>query len=96
MDILVTYDIETVSEGGELRLDKVARVCTSYGTRVQYSVFECRLSPVRLERLIAELRAIIDAERDSVHIYRFDGPVQPARTSLGRRVPHVPGTPWIV
>lgn len=96
MDVLITYDVETASEGGERRLQRVACVCESYGTRVQKSVFECRLSAPALERLMAALRRVIDPERDSVHIYRFEGSVRPARISLGRAVPHEPGQPWIV
>lgn len=96
MDILVTYDVQTAEDGDEVRLRKVARVCASYGTRVQDSVFECRLSAAAFERLMASLRQVIDPERDSVHIYRFEGPLQPARISLGRAVSHEPGRPWIV
>jgi len=96
MDILVTYDIETVTTEGEARLRRVAKVCERFGTRVQYSVFECRVSAPAFERLVYALRRAIEPDCDSVHIYRFDGSVRPARMSLGRTVPHEVGDPWIV
>jgi CRISPR-associated protein Cas2 len=96
MDVLVAYDIDTTSVEGERRLVRVAKICEGYGTRVQYSVFECRLSPTRLARLTSELTSIVVRSLDSVHIYRFDGPISAARTSLGRRLPRELGQPWIL
>jgi len=52
MDLLVTYDVETVTPQGQRRLRKVAKICEAYGHRVQKSVFEvvCReTDKVRLE-----------------------------------------------
>ena len=51
----MTYDINTVSDGGERRLARVAAVCERFGTRVQFSVFECRLSDTAVQRLMTEL-----------------------------------------
>ena len=45
MLVLVSYDVETSSEGGARRLRRVARACRDYGQRVQFSVFECELEP---------------------------------------------------
>jgi CRISPR-associated protein Cas2 len=96
MDVLVAYDIDTTTTDGERRLTRVAKICEGYGTRVQYSMFECRLSQTRLARLTTELATAIVRSRDSVHIYRFDGPIAAARTSLGRRLPREFGQPWIL
>lgn len=96
MDVLVTYDIGTTTRRGRRRLMQVALACEGYGTRVQDSVFECRISAAGLERLIADLRTIIDPGLDSVNLYRFEGALAVARTSLGRRVPHELGKPWIL
>jgi CRISPR-associated protein Cas2 len=96
MDTLVTYDISTADLGGEKRLAKVAAVCERYGSRVQYSVFECRLSPVAMQRLITELEEVIDRRADSVRIYRFAGDVQHSLTTLGRGAPRDLGDPWIL
>ena len=84
MDIVVAYDVDTTTRAGQRRLAQVARVCEGYGVRVQYSVFECRLSPTSVARFLLELRAVIDASKDRVHVYRFEGPIADARTSLGR------------
>ena len=46
MMVLVTYDVNTESEGGKNRLRKVAKECENYGQRVQNSVFECLVSSV--------------------------------------------------
>ncbi len=96
MDLLVTYDIDTTTPAGVRRLLRVAQVCESYGQRVQDSVFECRLSPAALQRLMVELRSIIVVETDSANLYRFEGSLAAARISLGRRVEHELGRPWIL
>ncbi|MDR1498624.1 MAG: CRISPR-associated endonuclease Cas2, partial [Puniceicoccales bacterium] len=44
MFLLITYDVSTTDErAGARRLRRVAKACTSYGTRVQKSVFEMQL-----------------------------------------------------
>ena len=96
MDILVTYDISTVDSAGERRLREVAKVCEGYGTRVQYSVFECRVSRTALQRLITDLTDVLLPDRDSIRIYRFDGRLADARTSLGVPVFRELGQPWIL
>jgi len=73
IDILVTYDVDTVSEEGEARLRRVATICKNFGQRVQYSVFECRVTEAQLHVLEAKLLRIIDKERDSLRIYMLPG-----------------------
>ena len=70
MDVLVTYDVNTETKAGRRRLRKVATACKDFGQRVQYSVFECRVSEAQLENLRARLVKIIDEEEDSLRIYR--------------------------
>lgn len=96
MDILVTYDIDTTTPAGERRLLRVARVCEGFGVRAQYSVFECRLGPVGLARLIAQLEDEIEPERDSVNLYRFAGTISDTKVSLGITKSHELGKPWIL
>jgi CRISPR-associated protein Cas2 len=96
MDILITYDIETIDRRGEKRLREVAKVCEGYGIRVQYSVFECRISRTGLERLVTDLSEIIHPARDSVRIYRFHGPLSTSRLVLGVPVFRELGQPWII
>ena len=96
MDVLVTYDIADTETIGASRLRQIADVCAKYGQRVQLSVFECRLSKTRLARLVGEVEDIIDHERDSVLIYRFQGKIEAATLRLGRRQNHTLGKPWVL
>ena len=96
MDLLVTYDIATEDAEGQRRLNRVAKVCEGYGLRVQYSVFECRLSATACQRLVIELLDVIDRERDCVHLYRFPGDLTTARRTLGRSSSGGLGRPWVV
>ena len=75
MDVLVAYDIADTEGAGASRLRRVAQVCEKYGQRVQFSVFECRLSPERLARMIGEVEDVIDSDEDSVMVYRFAGQI---------------------
>jgi CRISPR-associated protein Cas2 len=95
LDVLVTYDISTVDPAGERRLGRIAAVCERYGQRVQYSVFECRVDDVLLERFIGALTAELDPNMDSINIYRFQAPVDSIRRSLGRPG-HDWNRPWIL
>lgn len=96
MDVLLTYDIDTTTRKGQRRLAQVAKVCESFGVRVQYSVFECRLSAAALVRLTGRLREVIDPSTDSVRLYRFPGALADARTSLGRSPGRDPGQHWLI
>ena len=58
---LVSYDIANAK-----RLRRVAQTLESYGTRLQYSVFECPLDDLRLAQARAALAEIINAEHDQV------------------------------
>lgn len=58
---LICYDIADAK-----RLRHVARVCESYGTRIQFSVFESALSPTMLARLKSELEDIINHANDQI------------------------------
>lgn len=96
MDILLTYDIADTQGEGAARLRQVARVCEKYGERVQFSVFECRLSPSQFARFIGEIQDAIDNRRDSVNVYRFSGKISDARLTLGRCGSRELGDPWVI
>jgi CRISPR-associated protein Cas2 len=63
--VLVTYDVNTESEGGKNRLRKVAKKCENYGQRVQNSVFECLVDPAQFAELKHSLCDIMDEELKS-------------------------------
>lgn len=69
MMVLITYDVNTESEGGKKRLRKVAKACQNYGQRVQNSVFECLIDTAQLKNLQDTLEKIIDKEKDSLRYY---------------------------
>lgn len=71
MQILLTYDVETVTPQGRKRLRQVAKVCTDYGQRVQNSVFELNVDPATLVTIKSKLHGIIDPEKDSIRIYNL-------------------------
>lgn len=95
MDIVVAYDIADTDGDGAARLRAVASICESFGTRAQFSVFECKLSPVALAKLISELEDAIDSGRDSIHIYQLQGGIENSRTTLGITKHHEVRKPWI-
>jgi CRISPR-associated protein Cas2 len=74
IQVLVTYDVNTVSPEGQRRLRKVAEACLAFGQRVQQSVFECSLTEVQFELLRHRLLNCIDQQRDSLRIYRLSMP----------------------
>jgi CRISPR-associated protein Cas2 len=69
MMVLVTYDVNTETDAGKRRLQKVAKQCQNYGQRVQNSVFECLIDPAQLKQLQNKLEKIIDLEKDSIRYY---------------------------
>ncbi|MBM7702891.1 CRISPR-associated endonuclease Cas2 [Metabacillus iocasae] len=71
MLVLITYDVNTTSSGGQKRLRKVAKVCQNYGQRVQNSVFECIVDATQFTSLKLELRSIIDESTDSLRFYQL-------------------------
>ncbi|KJE29018.1 CRISPR-associated endonuclease Cas2 [Geobacillus kaustophilus] len=73
MDILVTYDVETLEPSGQKRLRKVATICQNFGQRVQKSVFECNVNQAQLEEMEHQLLRVIDLEKDSLRIYMLYG-----------------------
>jgi len=74
MELLITYDVATESPGGQRRLRRVANACLSFGQRVQKSVFECTVTSMDREKLLARLLKCIDEERDSLRVYRLPEP----------------------
>jgi CRISPR-associated protein Cas2 len=86
MLVLVSYDVMVSSPGGARRLRKVAKACTNYGQRVQYSVFECVIDPAQWVQLKHTLEQIIDTHTDSLRYYYLGA-------NYKRRVEHVGAKP---
>jgi CRISPR-associated protein Cas2 len=86
MMVLVSYDVMVTSPGGQKRLRKVAKACTDYGQRVQYSVFECVVDPAQWVKLKNILEKIIDEKTDSLRYYYLGANYQ-------RRIEHIGAKP---
>ncbi len=80
--VLVSYDVSLKDVAGPRRLRRIAKVCTNYGQRVQYSVFECIVDPAQWTRLRARLIQEMDETKDSLRFY-FLG------ANWRRRIEHV-------
>ncbi len=72
MYILITYDVDTVSEMGQKRLRQVARICKDYGQRVQNSVFECEVTEAQYVKLKDALSTVMDKSLDSIRFYHLN------------------------
>ncbi len=84
MDILVTYDVNTLTKLGRARLRRVAKLCEGHGQRVQFSVFECTVSETQLETLRLLLKKAILAEEDNLRIYLLRGRREDVVEAYGR------------
>ncbi|MBZ4024113.1 CRISPR-associated endonuclease Cas2 [Rhodobacter sp. TJ_12] len=86
MLVLVTYDVNTLEEGGKKRLRRVAKACEDFGQRVQFSVFEIEVDPAQWVKLKARLEAVIRPEFDSLRYYYLG-------SNWERKVEHVGAKP---
>lgn len=80
MFIVVSYDIS--HDGRRTRLHRELK---NFGTRVQYSVFECVLDPKDVPRLQAAVKRIIQGE-DRVRYYRLCEPCAQQVIAIGGAV----------
>ena len=69
MLVIVSYDVSTLTKEGRKRLRHVAKICQSYGQRVQNSVFECELDHSQWVKVKADLLNEINLQEDSLRIY---------------------------
>lgn len=78
---VVSYDICN----DRLR-NKVAKALLNYGKRVQYSVFECRISQKQYDEMYKKLAMLIadsDSGEDSIRIYHLCGKCDAEVRELG-------------
>jgi CRISPR-associated protein Cas2 len=62
--LVVSYDIPS-----NRRRLKVMKTLEGFGTRVQYSVFECSLKPREIDDLRKRLKKLIVDDEDSIRFY---------------------------
>jgi CRISPR-associated protein Cas2 len=73
VEILVTYDVNTLTKDGRARLRRVAKICEGHGQRVQFSVFECSVNETQLETLRHRLVKAISQDEDNLRLYFLRG-----------------------
>ncbi len=78
--VVIAYDIPD-----DKRRTRVAKTLEGYGERMQYSLFECRISKVQYLRLRARLEDIIEAEDDEVSFYFLSEQDEKKIVRLGRK-----------
>ena len=55
MLVVVSYDVDTTDASGRRRLRRIAKTCQNSGQRVQFSVFECEVTPADWVKLRTRL-----------------------------------------
>lgn len=75
--LLVAYDI-----AADRRRRKIAQVLENYGSRVNFSVFECLVSVADSEKMMQELSGLMKAGKDAVIVYTLCKPCVNKRLSL--------------
>lgn len=90
MLVLITYDVSTVDADGKRRLRQVAKRCLVHGQRVQNSVFECSLDAAQYKLLQAELRQLIDPEKDSLRFYNLGNHYESRIEHIGVKTSYAP------
>jgi CRISPR-associated protein Cas2 len=69
MLVVVSYDVDTTDAAGRRRLRRIAKICQNRGQRVQFSVFECEVTPADWVKLRTRLLEEIDQAKDSLRFY---------------------------
>lgn len=64
MFVVISYDIVS-----DTRRNRISKILLDYGTRVQYSVFECRLTEPQLQEAEQRLLKVYDECEDTIRIY---------------------------
>lgn len=93
---VVCYDVDTEDAHGRRRLRRVAKLCESFGSRVQKSVFECLLTAAQKARLQERLMREIDPAEDSLRFYRLTGRIEDVRETMGTPEYRPPEGPLVV
>lgn len=82
MFVVIAYDIVC-----DRRRDRVARLLSGYGERVNYSVFECDVRERQFEKLQKRMLQLIDPNEDRVRYYELCLNCRVRIRENGKRVP---------
>lgn len=87
MLVVVSYDVNTTDRVGRRRLRRIAKTCLDYGQRVQFSVFECEVTPAAWVALRGRLIDEMEAEKDSLRFYFLGANGKRRIEHLGAKTP---------
>ncbi len=79
MIVVVSYDVPD-----DKRRLRLAKLLLDYGKRVQYSVFECDLTPGQIDAMLQRINKVVDEEVDSVRVYRLCAACEKTVTIIGQ------------
>lgn len=96
MLVVVSYDVKTEDAAGRRRLRRVAKVCESFGQRVQNSVFECCVDAAQWVGLRARLTSEISKDEDSLRFYFLGNEWARRIEHVGAKASYDPEGPLIV
>ncbi len=85
MFVIVSYDIVD-----DKNRTKIAKKMCNYGSRIQYSVFECNINKTQYKEMKKQLKKFIDPEKDSIRFFRLCGECKRNVESLGIKKGYVP------
>ena len=80
MHYTVAYDITD-----DKRRNRVAKILKDFGTRIQYSVFECDTDRRSLLRLQSRLEKAIDLQEDTITFYHLCMACEKQIDRIGRK-----------
>lgn len=95
MLVVISYDVNTEDAAGRRRLRRIARLCSSWGQRVQFSVFECLVDNAQWLHLRAALAAEMDPAKDSLRCYLLGNKWRGKIEHLGCKEAYDPEGPLI-
>lgn len=87
MLMLISYDVNTKDPAGPRRLRRIAKACQDHGQRVQFSVFECEVTPAAWVELRQRLIDAMDLKKDSIRFYHLGADGKRRIEHVGSRVP---------
>lgn len=96
MLVVICYDVATADLSGQRRLRRVAKVCSDYGQRVQFSVFECQVDPAQWTSLRQKLIDKINSETDSLRFYFLGSNWRKRVEQIGFKKSYDPDEPMII
>ena len=89
--VVIAYDVSM-----DRRRARLSALLASWGDRVQKSVFECSLEPSELFDVLARASSMIDADTDSLRVYRQCVDCGRDATTFGQATVVSPDPYWVV